>query len=77
MGYVILLWHSLSLPYNYFDFKPSYMLANHNLINGEISCLFVAYMESCLLWTRELSSYFKSSDTFNGKENGSYRGFGY
>ena len=36
------------------SFKPSYMLANPNLINGEISWLFVAYMESCLVWAREL-----------------------
>ena len=35
------------------SFKPSYMLANPNLINGEISWLFVAYMESCLVWARE------------------------
>ena len=33
--------------------RGSYMLANPNLINGEISRLFVAYMESCLVWTRE------------------------
>ena len=35
------------------SFKPSYMLANPNLINGEISWLFVAYMGSCLVWARE------------------------
>ena len=35
------------------SFKPSYMLANSNLINGKISWLFVAYMESCLVWARE------------------------
>ena len=35
------------------SFKPSYMLANPNLINGEISWLFVAYMESFLVWARE------------------------
>ena len=36
------------------SFKPSYMLANPNLIDGEISWLFDAYMESCLVWTKEL-----------------------
>ena len=36
------------------SFKPSYMLANPNLINGEISWLFVAYMESHLVWAREI-----------------------
>ena len=36
------------------SFKPFYMLANPNLINGEISWLFVAYMGSCLVWAREL-----------------------
>ena len=36
-----------------FDFKSSYMLASPNLINGEISRLFVAYMESGLVWARE------------------------
>ena len=33
----------------------SVVLANPNLINVEISCLFVAYMESCLVWAREMS----------------------
>ena len=37
-------------------FKPSYMLANPNLINGEISCLFVAYMES---WYGQEKNYFR------------------
>ena len=29
MGYVILLWHSLSLPYNYFDIKYLASLREH------------------------------------------------
>ena len=36
MGYVILLWHSLSLPYNYFVYKPDRTngTANAHLIFG-------------------------------------------
>ena len=31
MGYVILLWHSLSLPYNYFDF---FSIKSHMYVEG-------------------------------------------
>ena len=33
MGYVILLWHSLSLPYNYFD-DAAHILHDSVLVNG-------------------------------------------
>ena len=42
MGYVILLWHSLSLPYNYFstistyDFSTLYTTLPHNLIRNQL-----------------------------------------
>ena len=29
MGYVILLWHSLSLPYNYFDIRETGIMCPH------------------------------------------------
>ena len=32
MGYVILLWHSLSLPYNYFDFD----IVNFPFLDGDV-----------------------------------------
>ena len=41
MGYVILLWHSLSLPYNYstistYDFSTLYTTLPHNLIRNQL-----------------------------------------
>ena len=32
MGYVILLWHSLSLPYNYFFIASSFRVTEENLV---------------------------------------------
>ena len=32
MGYIILLWHSLSLPYNYFDFD----IVNFPFLDGDV-----------------------------------------
>ena len=34
MGYVILLWHSLSLPYNYFLFRMSTRLNSPNYLRN-------------------------------------------
>ena len=39
MGYVILLWHSLSIPYNYFAF-----LKNHRTIFNQILYVIFRYM---------------------------------
>ena len=40
MGYVILLWHSLSLPYNYFVIGPNFC-SNHNIPLCDTFCLIV------------------------------------
>ena len=41
MGYVILLWHSLSLPYNYFPRRPSYGVYISQLIRFASVCSHV------------------------------------
>ena len=51
MGYVILLWHSLSLPYNYFDY--------HSIRNEQAS------MESSLSHYKSMGYLFRHSRTAN------------
>ena len=47
MGYVILLWHSLSLPYNYFD--PAMKLIKFNLVQSSVTFLFLSDIKSYTL----------------------------
>ena len=44
MGYVILLWHSLNLPYNYFDRKSEEFMFNPHLMeNSENGAFFKSH----------------------------------
>ena len=47
MGYVILLWHSLSLPYNYFSTEPTFIF----LFNYGYDICYKGDKPSCLLHT--------------------------
>ena len=45
MGYVILLWHSLSLPYNYFEKASIYVYVNESgLEANRVTCLVQSYL---------------------------------
>ena len=75
MGYVILLWHSLSLPYNYFGgIKMVTSLANISL-NAEISdCSNSTDIDSCLsefvgIIDDVSSPFFKKYHSKNATEN--------
>ena len=55
MGYVILLWHSLSLPYNYFTYIASYVayelhffVISHFGFEGKTSVVIAPAPNHCL-----------------------------
>ena len=47
MGYVILLWHSLSLPYNYFKKGEKYYAANYRPVS--LTCICCKSLEHIIL----------------------------
>ena len=59
MGYVILLWHSLSLPYNYFDsnLSPLPFLADPDSTAGSVSRLALGGSQVCFPGSEHFTSY--------------------